>query len=110
MNSSPMTVEEALEAFNENIDDCPACLCILASKDARRQEAGVLIRKLIHEKANLKEEFFAKSPFSPIASLAFWNSYESLTMRYDREEEKNHEKKISTKIFASVPVIFSAHL
>jgi hypothetical protein len=91
--------------------ECPACLCVLASKDPSRAEAGSLLRNLISENvSDLKEEFFSRSR-SLLAAHAFWNSYEALTARYICNAEETHNlKSEKKKIVVDGPVIFAALL
>jgi hypothetical protein len=91
--------------------ECPACLCLLASKDPSRLEGGKIIRDLISQNVdNIKEEFFKKSR-SFVAAHAFWNSFEALTARYVKTEIDQHKVKDEGRIKSlDGPVIFAAHL
>jgi len=90
--------------------ECPACLCLLASKDPGRQESGQEIRKLIAENTeNLKEEFFKRSR-SRIAAHAFWNSFAALTSRYHKEEEAEHTGSKECVKTIDGPIIFASLL
>jgi len=112
-----MTVEEAAEAFelshpgsSNELMECPACLCLLASKDPSRLQSGDLIRELIALDVNVKEEFFKKSR-SVIAAHAFWNSFEALTSRYVKRDNLEHRARPETKLKnIDDPVIFAALL
>lgn len=109
-------MEEAAEAFESShpgslneLMECPACLCLLASKDPSRLQSGELIRELIASNTNIKEEFFKRSR-SAIAAHAFWNSFEALTSRYHKEKEEDHIVSRETVKNINGPVIFASLL
>lgn len=101
------TFELSHPQFSRNdLLDSPASLCVLASNDPKRNEAGALLRKLIAENKNLKKEFF--EAYSNLAALAFWHSHEALTSRYHKGEEEVHENHRKKEIAFNLPVIFAS--
>lgn len=100
--------------------DSPAALCILCSRDQRRNEAGQVIRQLALEKygEDLETSYFKtmeeekKIPF--IVAKAFWFAHEAFIKRWGVKEKENelksHSMHTEKQSSISFPVIFSVHV